>query len=459
MAFDGFVKIENEWIPYGCKDEKITIYFGMNSITLPDGLDMLVAQSLGSSPSVSSMFKLTIPLCNDGAMEIDGTEKPVALFDHICDYDFRVEKYSESAKYTEMRFEFPELGYFFPSVRMCNLEAGKAEFIGAPICSLDGIIRYSGTDINVRVISFSDTRLETKHSVSANTRTSLVLSFPETSDFSYFLNLYQSVKALFAFICNRQNIALHSATLIGTCTVVRNRKGKIADEIERLSSIFIPCEKYVERDEDDKTISKTVESEYYRTHFLELFQMFVRKEQGEVPILGAGEIHASVKYRNLIDLKQSLHITAAFEFYVRTLLPEMHSQSSIDFCKDVSAFLDSYIDSHSGKLKAKAKSFKNGLNPSMSLSEKMRKVIDGYDGWSPVKPILEDWFGNDYELLMKAANDWRNELAHEKRSYEPDLNTVKAVRLVEHLNYCIVLRKAGYNDDEISAILECTLAR
>lgn len=92
-------------------------------------------------------------------------------------------------------------------------------------------------------------------------------------------------------------------------------------------------------------------------------------------------------------------------------------------------------------------------------SEKMRKVIDGYDGWSPVKPILKDWFGNDYELLMKAANDWRNELAHEKRSYEPDLNTVKAVRLVEHLNYCIVLRKAGYNDDEISAILECTLAR
>ena len=112
-----------------------------------------------------------------------------------------------------------------------------------------------------------------------------------------------------------------------------------------------------------------------------------------------------------------------------------------------------------GKLKAKAKSFKNGLNPSMPLSEKMRKVIDGYDGWSPVKPILKDWFGNDYELLMKAANDWRNELAHEKRTYEPDLNTVKAVRLVEHLNYCIVLRTAGYNDDEISAILERTLAR
>ena len=227
MAFDGFVKIENERIPYSCKDEKITIYFGMKSITLPDRLDMLVAQSLGSSPSVCSMFKLTIPLCNDGTMKIDGTEKPVTMLDHICDYDFRIEKYSESAKYTEMRFEFPERGFFFPSVRMCNIEVGKAEFIGVPIYSLDGKIRYSGTDINVRVISFSDTHLETKHRASANTRTSLVLSFPETSDSSYFLNLYQSVKAFFAFICNRQNIALHSATLIGTCSVVRNRKEKL----------------------------------------------------------------------------------------------------------------------------------------------------------------------------------------------------------------------------------------
>ena len=61
--------------------------------------------------------------------------------------------------------------------------------------------------------------------------------------------------------------------------------------------------------------------------------------------------------------------------------------------------------------------------------------------------------------MANVANDWRNELAHEKRTYEPDINTVDAVRLVEHLNYSIILRKAGYNTEEISNILENTLVR
>ena len=38
-----------------------------------------------------------------------------------------------------------------------------------------------------------------------------------------------------------------------------------------------------------------------------------------------------------------------------------------------------------------------------------------------VKQCLEeDWFSNDVSLLAKSANEWRNELAHEKRSYEPE---------------------------------------
>ena len=34
-----------------------------------------------------------------------------------------------------------------------------------------------------------------------------------------------------------------------------------------------------------------------------------------------------------------------------------------------------------------------------------------------------------------------------------------AVRLVEHMNYCIVLRKAGYDDDQIKAIITEILVR
>lgn len=457
MLYDGFVEIAERLVPYRYIDGKIIIYFGLNPVSLPGGIDTLETRCIGCLTSKSTLFKLTMPLQNSRTLQENGEAIDIVAFNHKCDVEFSVEDYDDGAVYTEVRFDFPELDYFCPSSNMCNIEEGKAEVIMPPIYSLNDQIRYKETDVKVALRTFTSINYEVK--AVAETKTNLVLTFPGTTDFDYISGLYNSVKAFFAFICNRQNIALHHAMLIGTYVGKQIKDGHVVEKRKWLSSRFVPAEKYIEPDEDSKIIAKTIRLEYYKPQFVNLFQMFFEKKTGENALLGSGEIHASVKYRNLIDLKQSLHIISAFEFYVRTLLPEMHSQSSIDFCKDVSDFLDSYIDSHSGKLKAKAKSFKKGLNPSMSLSEKMRKVIDGYDGWSPVKPILKDWFGNDYELLMKAANDWRNELAHEKRSYEPDLNTVKAVRLVEHLNYCIVLRKAGYNDDEISAILECTLAR
>ena len=457
MAFDGFVQVEDKMYPYSYKDGRITIFFGMSPVTLHNEIDILETKAIDCMTSECTIFKLTTPLCNDGMVKTGGELDAITMSNRKCDIDFKIEAYEENSVYTEMRFSFPELDYFCPSARMCNVGSGTAEFIRIPICLISDTIRYKGTDVKVELKISTSACLRVK--TFAQTETNLVLTFPETNDFSYLMGLYQNVKAFFAFVCNRQNIALHQATLIGNCMKKRVRNGKEVEERKRLSSKLVPNEKYLEPDEDDMTISKTIRFELYRAHFSDLFQMFFEKEIEEYANLQSGEIHASVKYRNLIDLKQSLHITAAFEYYVRTFLPEMHSQSSIDFCRDVSDFLETYINNHTGKMKNKAKSFKNGLSPQMSLAEKMRKVIEGYDGWNAVKPILKDWFGTDYELLMRAANDWRNELAHEKRSYEPEPNTVKAVRLVEHLNYSIILRQVGYSDDEISEILVNTLAR
>ena len=61
--------------------------------------------------------------------------------------------------------------------------------------------------------------------------------------------------------------------------------------------------------------------------------------------------------------------------------------------------------------------------------------------------------------MASAANSWRNELAHEKREYQPDVDVVNAIRLVEHINYCIVLRQAGFNDEQIKAIISDILIR
>ena len=87
------------------------------------------------------------------------------------------------------------------------------------------------------------------------------------------------------------------------------------------------------------------------------------------------------------------------------------------------------------------------------------KAYDGYATWQTLRPILSEWFGDDVTALASAANLWRNELAHEKREYQPDINVINAVRLIEHINYCIILRHAGYEDEQIKSILSEILAR
>ena len=61
--------------------------------------------------------------------------------------------------------------------------------------------------------------------------------------------------------------------------------------------------------------------------------------------------------------------------------------------------------------------------------------------------------------LGKEINNWRNELAHEKRTYAPTIDTIRAVRLLEHINYSIVLRQIGFTDGEIKCYLESILER
>ncbi|MDD4113570.1 MAG: hypothetical protein PHC56_11165 [Herbinix sp.] len=87
------------------------------------------------------------------------------------------------------------------------------------------------------------------------------------------------------------------------------------------------------------------------------------------------------------------------------------------------------------------------------------KAYEGYSTWKALKPILLEWFGDNIADLASAANLWRNELAHEKREYQPDINVIKAIRLVEHINYCIVLRLAGYDDEHIKIVISETLTR
>lgn len=197
MVYDGFVEIAERLIPYRYKNGIITVCFELTPINLPDGIDTLKTREVGCLTSKRTLFKLRIPLQNSGiTMENNKTDNvEVVVVDQKRDVEFSVEDYDDSAVYTEMRFNFPELDYFCPSSKMCNIEEGKVEVIRNPIYSLNDQIRYKGTDIKVSL----NTLATVKYGVKAitETRTNLVLTFSETNDFSYIFGLYNSVKAFF----------------------------------------------------------------------------------------------------------------------------------------------------------------------------------------------------------------------------------------------------------------------
>ncbi|WP_289302246.1 HEPN domain-containing protein [Sporofaciens musculi] len=440
---------------YEQETEKITVYIGDKTIAIPDGIDVIIGQQLMTNGM--NFYKLSSPLSNDCMTIIDKETKYVSLPSQMRAVEYFIEDYKENSKYTEMRLQFPELNYFIPSTGRVTVSEEEIAFsrIKAIVYSFD--VKYCDTIVS---ISF-DVKMNAHKKVKAiaETISEVTLKFPETDDLEYLTDLYFSVKNFFAFVCNRQNIGLRNAMLIGNYPQKVIRKGNVVNRIGSTNQKIFFSQKYLEPLENEKNVEKTPNGGLFYDKIKELFQLFFREKEEDLAIIDIGSIHSSFKYRNLIDLEQSLSITATFEYYVRTMLPEISSQDTVEFYNDIKDLVDGYIKTAKGKKKKKAKRFKNSLRPQVALEEKIIKLYEGYSNWSPLKSIFSQWFGDDISTLACAANLWRNELAHGKREYRPDEKVIDAVHLVEHINYAIVLRHAGYSDEQIKSILSDILIR
>lgn len=442
---------------YDQENEKIIIYLGMKPVELPDNLDKIIGQRFGMISGGNTLYKLSVPLSNDG-MIVEGEKvQNVTLANQVRTIEYLIDDYQLNSKYTEMRLQFPELDYFIPSRGRAIISQEQFIFsrINDAMYSFD--IHYRDTVVNVSFNSKVEVHVKAK--TIAETISEVTLKFHETDEEGYLLGLYTCMRNFFCFICNRSNIGMRSAILIGKFPHKTLEDRKIVEKDAYTKQKLVLNQKYLEPLEEQKQLNKVPNSRIFSTNLKELVQLFFEEKIEGTAKINGNSIHPSFKYRNLIDLEQSLHITAAFEYYVRTVLPEISSAETLAFFNDIEILVDEYIKTAKGKMKEKAKKFKKLLRPQVSLEEKILKAYEGYSTWKALKPILIEWFGDNIADLASSANLWRNELAHEKREYQPDINVIKAIRLVEHINYCIVLRLAGYDDEQIKIIVAEILTR
>ncbi|MGI6214920.1 MAG: HEPN domain-containing protein [Christensenellales bacterium] len=457
---DGFALLSNERvIPFRFENNFLSLFLEGSPFTFEEDVKFLIGKKHNVTTGELILFHLAIPLENLGSFITKDDKVPISIGTVRTEVDFYIDNYTANSKFSKMKFSFPELDYFIPSTKMCKYfpEDSHFEFVGSPEIIMSFNFEYKGKNVTLMLKLTSVGKLSNK--CHAETNSSLVFKFVETDDYDFFLALYHLVHSFFSFLCNRQNIALERAILIGKskhklCERQDDGTAITKDRYFPVSSEFNVINQYKENIEKSKVIAETINYCSLSSAFEGLFSLFLK---GKVSVWST---HSSRAARNLLDLKQCLQITAAFEYYQRTFLPEISSDETIQVYDDIRLLIEGYADTQSGKKKKKAKRLLRTFSPTVALSEKICKVYYGYDSWNSLETILSGYFGNDnISELANIANLWRNDLAHEKREYDPDENVITAIRLVEHLNYCIVLRQAGYTDDEIKMIVDKILTR
>lgn len=445
-------KKESSSALFSFENGKITFHIGRGTISLPEG----GLQDLIACDSQNNHFLFHLPyILNDTLWkEYDDGKLISQLYgNYSVDVEYYVDNYREDVKYNQMVFRFPEFDYFLPSASAVVRQDDSFVFEAKENIFFEQKYIYEEKKITIKLRNYGIINKGLEFQM--NSVSELVIDFEETQEIHFLYDLFKVIHSLFSFICGRKNIALDCALLKGKYLVPEHMFGEEKIEariVPHTSNLFV-IDKFGEPFEEEKTIKKTIRFDSLASGFGKLVEFVLMGK------ISTQCIHSSRKKRNLIDLAQSLSITSAFEFYVREWgLPSMFSETRKKAYKEAIEEVTLLFDKATGKKKDIYKGILHDLDiAAPSLMDKVKKICYGYkdenDEWKSLKGILPNGFDSKIDVLAKEANDWRNELAHEKRTYELKAETLEAIRLVEYLNYCIVLRKTGFVDDEISRIL------
>ena len=379
--------------------------------------------------------------------------------------DWVVKNFEAGSEFSQAIFSFAELQYFCPSSSVVEeINGNEVVFKRNQSTIRDFTFTLLGKECRASFIVGSKGKYGLSNSY-MQAESLLCIEFDKTGDFSYLKMLYNVVDYVFSFICNRRNTDCTYMELRGQYPSKTLNNSQVVDCAKGIDSQIHFYNKYRENIEDLKIISNTFYSVGILKHIDALFSLVAKDvENGggfDDATISISSIHPSVMRRMLIDLQQSLQITGAFEFYVRKYLPNMTEVK--EHHKNVRIAIEELANSNkfNAKTRKLLKSLLNQIVREPALEDKITKAYYGYEGWDGLETCFEnEWFDVEkIKELAHEANAWRNELAHSKREYSPNEMTIKAVRLMEHLNYAIVLRNVGFGDDEIKILLDKMLVR
>jgi hypothetical protein len=379
-------------------------------------------------------------------------------YNTYINYYFR--GYFPDAKYDRMNLNFPELDNLtFPG----QYVERKYETDGDVVTDLGGVIipskyklikefnfEFKGKSVRFN-LGFGST---SKNNCCYTVTSFLNLYFDETNDFEWMYDLYWLIFKVFAFIFNRTNLSLNCATIHG-----KNYDEKVPQFQSTHCKLFVKNNR-----EKPEELKYNIGPRFadLADHFEDMLQLFLENKIYNICI------PYSKKRRNTYDTGRFLSVTAAFEFYCRMFLPSISNVKRIKFYVEVKDLIEQKYRDVSGKKKEAIGDiidFLTDYDGKITLEQKIMKVFCGYEGWKSLREIfINNNFGkgvSNEECKKHASrmNEIRNEYAHGKNTVHFEIdeefsNAVDATNFVEKLNYCIVLRACGYEDEIIKKFVE-----
>ena len=356
--------------------------------------------------------------------------------------------------FNKIIFEFPELNFFYPvkngfisgqnegsifTVEPIPYQQTKQGFsfnlYGEPVdleFGVSGAYRFS----NSAPLSFSS---------------QLSCSFRNTNSISEIINIYHIIKQLFHFLCHRKNICFNDIKV--KCI---GKDGKYT--VGQFHVLFD------EKDQEDKSIIKeTICIDYVKSHLNQLIQLISDNQ------LYTEHIPRDNESTHHITTASFILDAAAFEWSFRNLYHDfIPSEYRIKVKRDVLEAIErlkgesKYNSKEKGEANLYSKIIKN---TERSFSERVFHALKDFDD------VLSDFiqilykYNNlkydkkSYNKIADELQNYRNAFAHGDIDNELKGEFILDTIILEWLDYCIVLKTVGYENDEIFNIINIIFHR
>jgi len=354
---------------------------------------------------------------------------------------------TESFQIEKLMFEFPELDYFF------NLGDGYEAAHGDEAYSIKTVpwektqqkFNFSIEGENVAGnITVSQTLKIKRSNTPLLLQSHLSCEFKPTTDMRFIIEVYTVIKNLFGFICHRHSVNINTIGLYG-----KNKDGKRM-KIGDLHVLFGP----VKSNETDKVIQKTIELRHVQRQFSQLAQLIA---DNEVYLENIPHTNAD---SHRVDAARVILNMAAFEWAFKqhygSLSTENENQVRDDILKSIFELPEK--NNYNSEKRSEFKKYEKViLNVDSSLSKKIRHALKDCD------PILSDFIelvrklndieNDSYPEMADRLQEQRNNFVHGNIGEKIDDRLVLDIVILEWLNYCMVLKSAGYRENEIFNII------